>query len=92
MRDLMGCNIRFYPQEVDDLCTNPLLDHTLLAPDQQVAWLFRGKDIRLLKNLPKNAKGSPSSTNMTKGGDATKIWTGFQHPSDALFLIENGFN
>ncbi|CAG2100323.1 unnamed protein product [Medioppia subpectinata] len=90
VRELLGCNLRFYPPEVDDLCNNPVLDHAVLSPDNKTAWLFRGKDIWHLHNLPTNPKASPSKCNVTKhSSDVTKIWQKFDTKGDALFLLES---
>lgn len=88
LRELLGCNIRFYPPEVDELCNNPMIDNSLLAPDNKTAWLFRGKDIWLLHQLPDNPKAAPSKCNMTYHGEGAKIWNKWQPKGDALFTIE----
>lgn len=73
---------------MDDLCNNPVLDHSFLAPDKSVAYLIRGADVWLLANLPTNPQAAPSKCNMTKRGDATQIWKGYNPKAEALFVVE----
>ncbi|CAG2100322.1 unnamed protein product [Medioppia subpectinata] len=89
--DLIQCRTHLsVGDKVDDLCNNPVLDHAVLSPDNKTAWLFRGKDIWHLHNLPTNPKASPSKCNVTKhSSDVTKIWQKFDTKGDALFLLES---
>jgi hypothetical protein len=92
VRDLLGCNVRFYAPEIDDLCQNPIIDNAFEGPNGQNVYLFRERKYWILMNLPLNASFSPSKCYITFGGDATKTWKNFSINSDAIFSIESGIN
>ena len=88
LRDLLGCNIRVYPPEVNELCENPLFDNAFLAPDNKTVWIFKGNKMWHLVDLPTTPKGAPVKTQMSFAGNPSKTWNKFQPGADAFFLAE----